>query len=83
MLIIDFKSTPKRAFIHGFLKGISAPFMLFGQFSAPPKRKIEQITAPNLTAKQALENDWKVIGADFYKVIDTYGKETSIRNKSK
>ena len=75
MVIIDFSNTSKQAFMHGFSKGLAAPVMLFGQFTAPPLRDIKQITSPSLSDEMALFNDWKTIGADFNNVIAKYGKE--------
>jgi len=76
MVIIDFSNTPKQAFKSGFIKGLSAPIMLFGRFNAPNLPKINTISLPTINTEQALSNDWKVIGNDFSNVIARYGKET-------
>jgi hypothetical protein len=76
MVIIDFSDTKKQAFVRGFSKGISAPLMVFGQFTAPSLPEIKQIIPPSLTDEEALSNDWKVIGEDFYKVIAKYGEDS-------
>ena len=81
MVIIDFSNSSKQAFKHGFLKGLAAPVMLFGNFNAPPLLEIKQISFPNITDDQALNNDWLAIGSDFNNVITRYGKETDF-NKS-
>lgn len=83
MIILDFSNTSKQAFKHGFMKGLSAPVMLFGQFTVPPLREIKPITPPSINDEQALANDWKAIGMDFNKVIVNHVKETDTPKTAK
>jgi hypothetical protein len=76
MVIIDFSETERQAFLRGFEKGLAAPVMLFGHFQAPTVATIPQITVQPIEAGEAIENDWKVIGADLRNVIERYGKNT-------
>ncbi len=76
MVVLDFSDTRKQAFVRGFSKGMAAPMMLFGQFTVPPLPEVKQIIPPSISDEQALENDWKAIGADFNNVIAKYGKES-------
>ena len=75
MIIINFSDTSKQAFTKGFSKGIAAPLMLFGHFSPPNLPEVKQISPPSISDKQALNNDWLTIGADFNNVIASYGQK--------
>lgn len=77
MVIIDFSSTSKKAFLHGFSKGLSAPVMLFGKFNAPPLRKYDLVVSPAKDDGLMLENAWSKIGQDFKNVMTKYGEETN------
>jgi hypothetical protein len=76
MLIINFSNTPKQAFAHGFIKGLAAPMILFGNYTAPPLPEINWISLPSDSPDQSLANDWKNIGTDFKNAIVIYGKNT-------
>lgn len=80
MVVIDFKDTKKQAFIKGFYKGIAAPLMLFGSFTAPPLPEVKPIIPPHQGDEQALNGDWKTIGLDFNNAITKYGQESSKSN---
>ncbi len=74
MLIINFSSSPKQAFAHGFIKGLAAPMILFGNYAAPPLPEINWISLPSDPPDQSLANDWKNIGTDFKNVMVIHGK---------
>jgi hypothetical protein len=73
MVIIDFNETKKQAFMHGFSKGMAAPVMLFGGFTAPTLPEVQQIIPPSVNDADALEGDWRNIGMDFNNVIKRHG----------
>lgn len=77
MSIINFSDTPVKAFYNGFLKGLSAPIMLFGRFNMPELTEIRPIHIENLTIEQALSKDWNAVGSDLKKVIEINGKTTN------
>ncbi|MFM8441994.1 MAG: hypothetical protein ACKN9W_01475 [Methylococcus sp.] len=77
MAIINFSDTSQQAFLRGFQKGLASPVMLFGSFQAPRMDAIPQISVPAIDAREALENDWRVIGIDLNNVIQRYVKEHS------
>ena len=76
MVIIDFSATQKKAFSHGFAKGMAAPVQLYGSFKAPSLPDIKKIEVSSITSEQALNGDWYKIGADFTNVISKYVSET-------
>ena len=65
MIIMDFSHTPRQAFANGFMKGFTAPTMLFGQHEIPKLQEVSMIPMPNENIAQALGEDWKKIGLDF------------------
>lgn len=78
MELLNFSDTSKQAFIKGFWKGLAAPVMIFGNFEAPKRREIKPISLNFKTDAEALADDWKRIGMDFNKSIETYDKKASI-----
>ena len=76
MSFIDFSSTKWQSLRQGFEKGLSAPFMLFGNFQSPPLKKIENIKVKHVGVDKAITGDWLTIGEDFRNVIrENYDKE--------
>ena len=73
--IIDFNTTSRQAFKHGFIKGLAAPVMLFGNFAAPTLPIIPAIQL-DFNQQNAFDKDWQEIGKDFRKVIANYESET-------
>jgi hypothetical protein len=76
MLIVNFSTTPKQAFTHGFIKGLAAPIILFGNYTAPTLPEIKWIALPSESPDQSLAKDWKNIGTDFKNIIVIHGKAT-------
>jgi hypothetical protein len=74
MLLIDFSETPKKAFARGFIKGLAAPMVLFGNYHAPILTDIKWVTPPKESTDQALVNDWIKIGGDINRVIYLHGQ---------
>lgn len=74
MLIIDFTSSRKKAFRHGFVKGMAAPLMVFGSFSAPALPQIEPVRVPNTSPRESMRHDWEMVGRDLRKAMLDYGE---------
>lgn len=77
MFNIDFKDSQSAALLHGFIKGISAPAVLFNLEEAPPVPAVKQVSPPQLSPAQSLRGDWVAIGSDFKRVIDAHGSTTA------
>lgn len=75
MLLIDFNSKPRVAFAHGFLKGLAAPVVLFGNFAAPQIPAVQQIVPPG--QRSTIAGDWSKIGDDIRNATTSYVKEAS------
>ena len=71
MFIIDFKNGPARAFMHGFMKGLASPVVLYHVESAPAIPKISYVYPSNTTIAEAIAGDWQRIGTDLYNVISS------------
>lgn len=56
------------------MKGLGAPFVLFGTFNAPALPEVIQVTAQSVDPEQALAGDWVRIGNDFHLAAVEYGK---------
>ena len=76
MFILDFKASRRKAFAHGFLKGMASPSMLYHRESLPDLPKVTQIKAPSYPIGEALAGDWVRIGNDLVTVIGKHGKAT-------
>lgn len=74
MFLIDFHHTPQQAFFHGFLKGLSAPVMLFHAEPAPGVPPIGSVMLSTVSPGQSLADDWRRIGADLSAVISRHGE---------
>ncbi len=77
MLIIDFDASVAQAFGHGFMKGLGAPMMVLGNYTAPPVKVPPQVQPSQSTVENALENDWANIGADIYVAVSAHAKENT------
>lgn len=80
MLMLDFDSSPFKAFTRGFAKGFSAPVMLYGRFEAPialPKIPLVEVTSLRGTEL----SDWEKIGADIRSAVQKYEQEAAASAK--
>lgn len=58
---IDLTTTPRKAFFHGFWKGLAAPLMLFGSHSLPAQAQPGEFQPlPNRMTSPA--QDWIRVG---------------------
>jgi hypothetical protein len=80
MVIINFKSSKKEAFRNGLLKGMAAPYMIYGSFTAPALPKIVTIKSMAIPPDAAIAQDWHKIKNDFHVAIINYGKTTKKQN---
>jgi hypothetical protein len=74
MFVLDFTSTRRKAFAHGFLKGLAAPAYLYHLEEAPSLPPVMMVTPPRVSAADALAHDWLAIGGDMKKVIEQHGQ---------
>ena len=78
MLIIDFSASAKQSFAKGFLKGLGAPFLLFGTFEGgQTPAKVEAVVLPGRQSFDAIAGDWAKVGIDIRSSAEKYGKETA------
>lgn len=77
MFILDFRSNRQNAFVHGFLKGLASPAMLYHREDAPTIPQFVEIKPPSYSIAEALAGDWVRIGTDMSKVIEQNGKVSS------
>ncbi len=79
MFLIDFRLPAHRAFMHGFMKGLGAPVLLFHTEMAPDVPLVSPLAAPTRPIDQTLVGDWYRVGADMQAVIARhYGQTTPI-----
>jgi hypothetical protein len=74
MLIVDPDHTPRQAFLRGLLKGLGAPFALFGQFQAPALPEIPVVVPPHAVPAASLSTDWGRVAKDLNEAIGGYGE---------
>lgn len=74
MAIINFQNSPKKSFIQGFWKGLGAPFMLFGSFSATVQMpKVDPVELPSRFGDA--QGDLFAIGGDLNKALAKYDQQ--------
>lgn len=76
MYLIDFNCSRKKAFAHGFMKGLAAPVMLFHFENAPSLPQVQYIMPTTTPVSDVLANDWRRIGDDMARVIERHDKAT-------
>jgi hypothetical protein len=81
MFTLDFRSNPRSAFAHGFLKGLASPAMLYYREGAPELPQFAAITPPSYSIAEALAGDWVRIGADMSRVIERNDKTSQQASK--
>jgi len=74
MFLIDFKHRQSQAFLHGFVKGLAAPIMLFNVEGAPGIPRVDPVALPQRTDREALAGDWRRVGDDLRAVITRHGE---------
>lgn len=77
MFIIDFHASRRKAFQHGFMKGLAAPVMVFGAFTAPDVTAPPVLQMPHISVGEALASDWAKIGYDIKRSVSEYGEESA------
>ena len=72
MSMLNFKDQPASAFVGGFVKGLGAPYLLFGKFAVP---EVEPIAPVKPVLQQGgLAADWRRVGQDIHVAMAQYGK---------
>jgi len=74
--VIDFASNRKSALLRGFMKGLGAPYILYGSFESFASIPSVDPIRPT-TGSDGLAGDWTRIGRDVRVAIRQYGQETS------
>lgn len=77
MFLIDFDATPTKALVHGFVKGLGAPVVLYHMEPAPVLPAITYLSAPTTSLDQELASDWRRVGADLQNVVSRHGQTPS------
>jgi hypothetical protein len=77
VFVLDFKHTSRKAFFHGFMKGVAAPVMLYSVQQAPAIPAPEPIRPNVHSPKEALARDWAQVENDMRSVIDSYVEAAS------
>ena len=77
MNILNFSQTPKQAFVSGFIKGFTAPSVLFGQRKIPKLHEVRMISIPQINDAEDFKNDWQVVGLDLTKAIEIYNAKNA------
>ncbi len=72
MVILEFNRSPVRTFTRGFLKGLGAPFVLYGQFQVAPVAAIPRVTHVDEGTEQSLARDWVAVRKDLMSAISRY-----------
>lgn len=80
MFVIDLSASQRKALGSGFMKGLGAPFILYGHFDS--SAVIPDVTpVVPATGASGLAGDWKRIGQDMRSAIRQYGQEASTTTK--
>lgn len=69
MLLIDFTQDKGEAFLHGLMKGLAAPVMLFGVFSVPEAPQVDLINLNELIPSKNLLDDMAAVQGDFIRAL--------------
>ena len=79
MLMMNFSQSARVAFEQGLLKGLGAPYLLFGRFECQPPAVIEPIRLAHVSTAAALASDWQKIGIDIQAAVEQYDQATAQR----
>jgi hypothetical protein len=72
--LLDFSDTPASAFMRSVVKGMAAPFMVYGHFSTPIViPPIQPVEATRL--RPNARSDWEAIGGDLRVALSRYERE--------
>lgn len=74
MILINFKKTAKQSFANGVLKGMAAPVMLFGSFTAQKLPQVSKIEIKSNNINQSLASDWYAVCSDINNSVVKYGE---------
>ncbi|MCX7112605.1 MAG: hypothetical protein NTX45_21270 [Proteobacteria bacterium] len=77
MLLIDFDKTDRDAFARGFLKGLGAPYVLFGKFEYGTIPEIRIVSPIFTDINDSISSDWRNVGTDIRNAIELYGQKHS------
>lgn len=73
MLILNFNTTLRKAFSHGFVKGLAAPYLIYGSFASPAPQQVDIVRVPEAQHPDgALAADWSKIGLDVKSALAQY-----------
>jgi hypothetical protein len=67
MILIDFYASPAKSFLHGFMKGLAAPLVLFGRFQAPELPEVMTVSAT--ASVNGMSRDWISVSHDLSTAI--------------
>lgn len=77
MFIIDFQSDDREALVHGFLKGLAAPVMIYHSEAAPKAVEVHYVEPEYVdTAADAARSDWLQVGRAITKAIEDESPKT-------
>jgi hypothetical protein len=65
---------PQAAFLHGMVKGLVAPFILYGHFTMPAAMPVVEAVQPVRMRPEA-RSDWEAVGADVRAALSRYGEQ--------
>lgn len=74
MFLIDFHQTNRKALLHGFVKGLGAPVLLYHREPVPPVPATKYVTLASVTPSVALAADWLKVGNDIRNVMQRHGQ---------
>ncbi len=77
--MMNFSQSPRIAFEQGLLKGLGAPYLLFGRFECQSPAAIEPIRLAHVSTAAALAGDWQKIGIDMQAAIEQYDQSAAPR----
>jgi hypothetical protein len=73
MFLLDFTHSPGSALLHGFMKGLAAPVVLYHQEYAPAVQNLTPVVVPSGHVTDRLAEDWSRIGVDMNNAVARYG----------
>lgn len=69
-------SAKSKAFAKSFVSGMAAPLMLFGKFQAPEIVTVPYVKPKQISVKDALAKDWRLVGSSIQVAVSKYGQKS-------
>lgn len=72
MFTLNFSHSRRKAFAHGLVKGLAAPYMLYHREEAPGLPYVAPVVAPNYPIAAGIYADWQHVGDGLKRAIERH-----------